>query len=70
MSDYTSYLEDNELLGDEQAGFRNGHSTLDHIFSLHSVIDLYLSSKEWVHCAFIKYKKAFDLVDRSSLWNT
>ena len=65
----TSYLEDNELLGDEQAGFRNGHSTLDHIFVLHSVIDLYLSSKERVYCAFIDYKKAFDLVDRSSLWN-
>lgn len=39
----TSYLEDNELLGEEQAGFRNGHSTLDHIFVLHSVIDLHLS---------------------------
>ena len=27
----TSYLEDNNMIGDEQAGFRNGHSTLDHI---------------------------------------
>ena len=64
-----SYLEDNDMLGDEQAGFRNGHSTLDHIFVLHSLIDLHLSRKERVYCAFIDYKKAFDLVDRSSLWS-
>ena len=42
----TSYLEDNNMIGDEQAGFCNGHSTLDHIFVLHSLIDLYLSKKE------------------------
>ena len=65
----TSYLEDNNMIGDEQAGFRNGHSTLDHIFVLHSLIDLYLSKKERVYCAFVDYKKAFDLVDRTSLWS-
>ena len=64
----TTYLEDNDLLGEEQAGFRNGHSTLDHIFALHSIIDLYLSESKRVYCAFIDYKKAFDLVDRSALW--
>ena len=65
----TSYLENNKLIGDEQAGFRNGHSTLEHIFVLHTLIDLYLSKKERVYCAFIDYKKAFDLVDRTSLWS-
>ena len=35
------------------AGFWNGHSTLDHIFVFHSVIDLYLSSTKRVYCAFI-----------------
>ena len=64
----TSYFEENHLIGEEQAGFRHGHSTLDHIFVLHSLIDLYLSKRERVYCAFIDYKKAFDLVDRSSLW--
>ena len=45
------------------------HSTLDHIFVLHSLIDLYLSRRERVYCAFVDYKKAFDLVDRTSLWS-
>ena len=40
----TSYFEENHLIG-EQAGFRHGHSTLDHIFVLHTLIDLYLSKK-------------------------
>ena len=63
------YLEDCEKIGNEQAGFRNNHSTLDHIFTLHSLLELYLFGRERVYCAFIDYRKAFDIVDRTSLWN-
>ena len=38
------------------------------IFVLHSVLDLYLSQKKRIYCAFIDYKKAFDSIDRTSLW--
>ena len=55
------------LLGDEQAGFRDGYSTLDHIFVLDTIINIYLSKKKRLCCAFVDLKKAFDLVDRSSL---
>ena len=64
----SNYLEGVGAIGDEQAGFREGFSTLDHIFVLHSLIDLYLKSKKRVYCALIDYKKAFDLIDRVSLW--
>ena len=65
----TAYLEKAGMLGDEQAGFRAGYSTIDHVFVLHCLIDLYLSQRKRLYCAFVDYKKAFDLVDRASLWS-
>ena len=56
----TNYLEQTGTIGDEQAGFRAGYSTTDHIFTLHAILDLYLQKKSKVYCAFIDYKKAFD----------
>ena len=64
----TDYLETNNILGQEQAGFRSGYSTTDHIFVLHSLIQLYQSKKKKLYCAFIDYRKAFDLIERSALW--
>ena len=63
-----SYIECQQIIGNEQAGFRSGHSTIDHIFALHTLIDLYLNKKKRLYCALIDYKKAFDCVDRTLLW--
>ena len=65
----TTYLDKASIIGEEQAGFREGYSTLDHIFALHSLVEFYLTRRKRLYCAFIDYKKAFDLVDRSSLWS-
>ena len=62
------YMNDSGLLGHEQAGFRAGHSTMDHVFLLHHVIDFYRQRGKQVYCAFVDYSKAFDLVNRSALW--
>lgn len=62
------FMENNNLLGLEQAGFRSGFSTIDHIFTLNSLIELYTQNNKRLYCAFVDYSKAFDLVDRSSLW--
>ena len=40
---------------------------MDHVFVLNYIIDIYLQKRKRVYCVFIDYKKAFDLVDRSSL---
>ena len=61
------YVND-DILGREQAGFREGYSTIDHAFVLHLVIELYQSVRKRVYCAFIDYSKAFDSIDRSLLW--
>ena len=61
-------MNESGLLGHEQAGFRAGHSTMDHVFLLHHVIDFYRQRGKQVYCAFVDYSKAFDLVNRSALW--
>ena len=62
------FVEINGIIGHEQAGFRRGYSTVDHIFALHCIIVYYLSKKKRVYAAFLDYRKAFDLVDRRALW--
>ena len=63
----SKYVDDN-ILGEEQAGFREGYSTIDHIFVLQLIIELYQSVHKRVYCAFIDYRKAFDYVSRPLLW--
>ena len=69
LSDRISeFLNDKKILGFEQAGFRKEFSTIDHIFTLHCIIEFYKSKRKRVYCAFVDYRKAFDLINRSSLW--
>ena len=39
----TYFVENNNILGEEQAGVWKGSSTTDHLFALNSIIDLYLN---------------------------
>ena len=59
--------KDNKM-GVEQAGFRPEYSTMDHVFTLHCIIEYYKQKNDRVYVAFVDYSKAFDLIDRSSLW--
>ena len=57
------------LLCEEQAEFRKGYSTIDHMFNLKCLVDLNLHrKKKQLFCAFISYRKAFDSVNRIALW--
>ena len=61
-------MYENEIIGFEQAGFRPEFSAMDHILTLHAIIEYYKCKKGRVYCAFIDYSKSFDLMDRASLW--
>ena len=63
-----SYLNKNDLL-EQQAGFRSGHSCMDHVYLLTSIIDLTLTEGRRLYATFIDYEKAFDRVNRSILWS-
>ena len=59
------YFDENTTIVPEQAGFRAGHSTVDHVFTLHCIIDFFLAKKKRLYCLFIDYEKAFDRVERA-----
>ena len=65
------WAEDNNKINIEQAGFRQNFSTVDHIFTLHSMVSncLYGRRRSKLYAAFIDFKKAFDLVRREILWD-
>ena len=63
-----TYLEENDILNENQAGFRKDHSTIDHIFALHALIEIMKFEKKKLFCSYIDFSKAFDSVWRIGLW--
>ena len=65
-----NWLERNNKICKEQAGFRRGFSTIDHIFTLYSMVNncLYGNKRSKLYVVFIDYRKAFDSINRNKLW--
>ena len=61
-------MEGNDILNENQAGFRKNYSTVDHIFVLNSVIELLRYQQKKLFCAYIDFSQAFDNVWRIGLW--
>ena len=66
----TSWGEHYGVYIEAQAGFRKNHSTRDHIFLLHDIIDLIFSKnvRSKLYCTFVDFRKAFDYIIRDNLW--
>ena len=62
------FFDNRVVIGEEQAGSRAGYSTNNHTFVLNFIIDFYKQLGIPLYCAFIDYKKAFDLINRAILW--
>ena len=62
-----TFIEKNDLLADEQNGFRANRSCIDHIFSLVTILRNRKAQGKATFICFIDYKKAFDSVDRNLL---
>ena len=51
-----------EIIAEEQAGFRAGRSTTEHIFNLRVLCEKYIQHQQRMYRIFIDFKKAFDRV--------
>ena len=61
------FLELNNILANEQNGFRPDRSCLDHIFTLCDLVRTRKALKQETSCAFVDFQKAFDFVDHEFL---
>ena len=65
-----NFVEHNDSLEENQAGFRKGYATSDHIFfTLHAMVEILKAGKKKLFCTFVDFKKAFDNVWRPGLWH-
>jgi hypothetical protein len=49
------YILKNELIRNEQIGFKAGYRTSDHIFKLKTIIDKYLNKSKKVYACFYEF---------------
>ncbi len=63
----SQYLEDENILEEEQNGFRKHKSCLDHIYTLCTVIRARIFEGKSTFVCFIDFQKAFDCVHRDLL---
>ena len=79
----TEFLDKNDKLSENQAGFRKGYGTTDHMFVLNSLIEIMKPdhmfvlnslieimklSKKKLFCAFVDFSQAYDSTWRDGLW--
>lgn len=57
----TWYLESNQLINNDQSGFRGLRSVIDHIIELQDSINKALANKHHTLGVFLDFQKAFDL---------
>ena len=68
LSRLQTWIDEQDILSDEQNGFRKGRSCMDHIISLISVAQTRITSGADVFAGFVDFSKAFDCVNRQKLW--
>ena len=57
-----------EVLPESQCGFRAGRSTSDMIFTLRQLQEKAVEQHQPLYVVFVDFTKAFDTVDRTTLW--
>ena len=65
-----SYLTDSNVLSKSQIGFVPKHRTIDHIFTLHTLIQKHVHQKNKgkIYACFVDFRKAFDSIWHNGLF--
>ena len=63
-----SWTEENNIINENQFGFRENKSTIDCLYILQAIVNRQLNKKKKIYCTFVDFKKAFDLVYRNGIW--
>ena len=59
-----------EIIAEEQAGFRANRSTVEQIFNIRTLIEKHIQHQRDLYHNFIDFTKAFDRVWHDGLWHT
>lgn len=63
------WIEVNNILHENQAGFRRNRGTMDNIFALASIMQIHMRlRKSCLYAIFVDFKGAFDSVNHNQLW--
>ena len=66
---FNDWTESNQVIVDEQNGFRSDRSCVDHLTALNLIIQTRKEKRKATFAAFIDFSKAFDRINRDYLWN-
>ena len=65
---FIKWVDENNIVVDEENGFRRNRSCLEHIYALYTIINKRKQQKQSTYVCFVHAKKAFDTVQRDCLW--
>lgn len=64
----TLFLEEYHIINEIQAGFRKEYSTMDHVLTLHLLLEYMKMKNKTIFCGFMDLRKAYDLINRAMLF--
>ena len=60
--------ETENMVGEEQCGFRNGRGCIDQVYVLRQLAERFESKGKDMYVAYMDLEKAYDRIDRSAMW--
>ena len=65
----TRYCNENNIIKNNQAGFRKGFRTSDQVFTLKTMVDQAFANGEKLYTCFVDFRKAYDTIWRDGLFS-